>query len=91
MYYRLLSLGFLTYQKVQGFILTWRKKMATRLTITIADQVIEDIEKSMKKKKKNNKSEFVEELIRTGLRFSKKLVDKKPKKPKSLLDEVKMF
>ena len=41
--------------------------MAERLTITVADKVIEDINEGMKKEEKTNKSEYVEELIRVGL------------------------
>jgi len=41
--------------------------MATIISISIADAVVEMIEVLMKKNKKSNRSEFIEELIRVGL------------------------
>lgn len=50
--------------------------MATRLTITIADQVNERITKYLEKGGLNNRSEFVEECIRLGLQeFEQKAGD----------------
>lgn len=46
--------------------------MARILTISIADQVDDNIKDLMQKESKTNKSEFVEELIRVGLLYSYK-------------------
>jgi len=41
--------------------------MAKNFTLSVSDYVFEEINNLMKRTDKNNKSEFVEELIRVGI------------------------
>lgn len=41
--------------------------MVRKLSISISDFVFKDVEKEMKKNKKSNRSEFIDEMIRLGL------------------------
>lgn len=49
--------------------------MSQKLTITVADAVIKEIDDNMTAKKMKNKSEYVEELIRKGLAFEAQEID----------------